>query len=721
MLPKILIMKNKYLLLLRIFLFLLLSLSLITCKKGNNDAGSTPTTPPVADTGNLLNKNVVVIDSTKLILTSDTSQLNKGHLEYSIVGDAPIINVSDIIVGATNGGYIRRVSSISQQQNKITIESKQGTMEDVFKNANFNFTTGMEGLKEARIMSDYSFDISGVNLYKNGPVTIKLNKGLITVGGEWNFNFDFKDSRLQTFLLENKNASFKGQFDFTVTADNTFDIVDTTVTLKRIAKYYTQFVLVGLVPVPVVIYMELELRGNLSASVRSRVDETFSINTNTSMDVGLSYANSQWQNIFTKNSSSSLSINSFNDSIQAKINLGIVPYISFRLYRVAGPYASFGLRELVKGDVSLPAGNWDFYAGAWLQTVVGAKAGIFSKAWVDYNKEWNTDTFYYQTPYKIEKVLGDNQTGTANEFLSEPLKVRVLDNNGHSQSKVPVYFSVTAGGGSVETPTILTDKDGIAQTRLKIGDQNVVQTVEAKIKLGDDNLIIIGPVEFAASANSPKIPTLTTTPVTSVDTSSAVSGGNLTSDGGTTITEKGVCWSTSQNPIITDNKTSDGSGKGNFTSNITGLASKTTYYVRAYATNSVAIAYGNEVSFTSTSLTNYNLMGFGTRNEDIQCGDLDPTLAICALDQSPFNIHLVSNNDVITGYCDFGYGYVWLTTGTITSMSMDLHCVYTDNLGGTDIFDVTGTSSGDGNYTGTYKRVGGGLQQGHFHILISKT
>lgn len=492
--------RSKYFL--GIHCLVVLSLMLINCKKNNQNNNNNNSSPPTVQADSVLNKNVYIIDSTKLILSSDTTSLNQGHLEYNVVGTPPSIKINDVIVGVTNGGYIRKVTSINRQQNKIIIESTQGTMEDVFNNAGFNFTTGMDGLNESREMSEHSFDISGKILYQNGPIAIKLDKGLINVGGDWNFDFDFKDSKLENFLLECKNASFNEQFDFNVTADQAFNLVDTTITLKRVAKYYTKFVTVGFIPVPIVVYMEVELRGKLSASIESKVDETFSMNSNTTMDLGLSYSNAEWKTIYNKTSSSSVAVTKFNDNLKAKLELGLIPYVSFRLYRIAGPYASFGLKELVKGGVTLPAGDWDFYAGAWLQTVVGARAGIFSKSWVDYNKEWNTDTIYYQTPDKIEKSSGDNQTGTANQFLAQPLKVRVLDYKGSGQSKVPVYFTVTAGGGSVETTSILTDKDGYAQTRWKIGDQNVIQTVEAKVKRSDGSLINGSPVEFGASVNS---------------------------------------------------------------------------------------------------------------------------------------------------------------------------------------------------------------------------
>jgi uncharacterized protein (TIGR02145 family) len=92
-------------------------------------------------------------------------------------------------------------------------------------------------------------------------------------------------------------------------------------------------------------------------------------------------------------------------------------------------------------------------------------------------------------------------------------------------------------------------------------------------------------------------PILATNAITTITSTSATSGGTITSDGGVTITAKGVCWSTSSNPTITDSKTSDGIGSGNFTSQLTGLQIGTTYFVRAYATNAKGTSYGNEINF----------------------------------------------------------------------------------------------------------------------------
>ncbi len=98
------------------------------------------------------------------------------------------------------------------------------------------------------------------------------------------------------------------------------------------------------------------------------------------------------------------------------------------------------------------------------------------------------------------------------------------------------------------------------------------------------------------------IPELTTATVTGITQTAAVSGGNITFNGGTEVTERGVCWSTHTGPAVTDSKTTNGPGSGIFSSNITGLTGNTRYYVRAYATNSIGTGYGQEVSFTSGAL-----------------------------------------------------------------------------------------------------------------------
>jgi len=132
-------------------------------------------------------------------------------------------------------------------------------------------------------------------------------------------------------------------------------------------------------------------------------------------------------------------------------------------------------------------------------------------------------------------------------------------------------------------------------------------------------LFIINGCKKKDDSNS--TPALTTSAISNISqTTTANCGGNITSDGGSTVTARGVCWSISQNPTIADSKSSNGTGTGTFTSNITNLTDSTTYYVRAYATNSNGTGYGSNVSFTT-------LQGSGNTVTDIE-GNVYNTVTI---------------------------------------------------------------------------------------------
>lgn len=113
-----------------------------------------------------------------------------------------------------------------------------------------------------------------------------------------------------------------------------------------------------------------------------------------------------------------------------------------------------------------------------------------------------------------------------------------------------------------------------------------------------------------------QLATVTTNSITNVTNTSASCGGAITNEGGTPVTARGICWSTSHNPTVAlPAKTTDGSGTGSFNSSLTGLITGTTYYIRAYATNTLGTAYGNEVGFVATTqptlavLTTLNAVG----------------------------------------------------------------------------------------------------------------
>jgi uncharacterized protein (TIGR02145 family) len=99
------------------------------------------------------------------------------------------------------------------------------------------------------------------------------------------------------------------------------------------------------------------------------------------------------------------------------------------------------------------------------------------------------------------------------------------------------------------------------------------------------------------------LPTLTTNTIANITQTTATCGGAITNNGGATITARGFCWNTTGSPTLADSITSNGTGTGTFINNLSALTPNTTYHVKAYASNSVGTAYGNEVQFTTNPVT----------------------------------------------------------------------------------------------------------------------
>jgi hypothetical protein len=97
-----------------------------------------------------------------------------------------------------------------------------------------------------------------------------------------------------------------------------------------------------------------------------------------------------------------------------------------------------------------------------------------------------------------------------------------------------------------------------------------------------------------------QVPVLTTTEVSTITQIAATIGGEIISDGGSTITARGICWNTSTAPTTSNYKTINGNGLGSFMGTLSGLTANTKYYVRAYATNDKGTTYGNELNFTTS-------------------------------------------------------------------------------------------------------------------------
>ena len=230
----------------------------------------------------------------------------------------------------------------------------------------------------------------------------------------------------------------------------------------------------------------------------------------------------------------------------------------------------------------------------------------------------NINTTYYVRAYATNAVgtgYGEQLTFTTLQNASPTVTTRTLSyisyNSATSGGNVSSSggVNVTARGvvwSTSQNPTI-TNNQGITNDGNGTGSfssslTGLTANTSFYVRAYATNAIGTGYGEqLAFTTEQPILPTVFTTSLSNVTYNSATGGGNVIFDGGTNVTTRGVVWSTSHNPTITNNQgiTNDGSGTGSFSSSLTELNENTTYYVRAYATNSVGTSYGNHGFITT--------------------------------------------------------------------------------------------------------------------------
>ena len=235
--------------------------------------------------------------------------------------------------------------------------------------------------------------------------------------------------------------------------------------------------------------------------------------------------------------------------------------------------------------------------------------------------ELTQNTTYYVRAYAINSVdtaYGNEVSFTTNQLLTLPTVSTtaisaIAENSGESGGNITDNggAAVTASGvcWSTTTNPVATGShttDGATTGTFASSITGLIASTTYYVRAYATNSVGTAygnEITFTTSDVTPVVPTLTTTAATSITQTTATSGGNITDNGGAAVTASGVCWSTTTNPVATGSHTTDGATTGTFASSITGLIASTTYYVRAYATNSVGTAYGNEITFTTSDVT----------------------------------------------------------------------------------------------------------------------
>lgn len=265
-----------------------------------------------------------------------------------------------------------------------------------------------------------------------------------------------------------------------------------------------------------------------------------------------------------------------------------------------------GSTTTVSLDANVPnvfeTGVWQILAGEGgvLVSASNPKSGFTGVAYRDYQLRWTISGVCGTSADEVVvslRPLANVQTGTATATGGTTASVSgMVDSDGGAPvTERGITYSLQSG------PTIAAGKITAGQglgsfsaalTGLSTGLKYYVRAYATNA----------GGTAYGTevSFTTWSAPTVTTNAVTAIQAFGATGGGNVISDGQSAVTERGLVWSTSQQPTLDNNKSSSGSGTGAYSVLLSNLSPKTTYYVRAYAVNAAGTAYGGQVSFTTT-------------------------------------------------------------------------------------------------------------------------
>ncbi len=194
-----------------------------------------------------------------------------------------------------------------------------------------------------------------------------------------------------------------------------------------------------------------------------------------------------------------------------------------------------------------------------------------------------------------------------------------INDAGQRMKGLTINMQLTVHSGSLAGPSVYVEiqsptTDATGVYTLQVGQGTPVSGSFAAINWGASSYFLMvemtpktpisssGPITTGANTFNVGAAVLTTTAATNITNATASSGGTITSDGGSAITARGICYATTANPTLANTSIASGSGVGSFAVSITGLTLSTLYHVRAYATNSLGLTYyGNDLSFTTSA------------------------------------------------------------------------------------------------------------------------
>lgn len=477
------------------------------CQK-DADETPPPTTSP-ADGPLIARDNVVVVDSVRHRLDRTPALLAAGTYRFTDSGGPLSAPVGSVIVGDQGWGFLRKVTAVTVSGNQTTLQTEQASLDDVFSGGTLKLNISSDSLRgKGTATQGFVHNISNVSLPGGGPVTFTLRSGRIELNPNWNIEAGFGPEGTLKAEVAARGGTLTGRYVLNVTAGSAGALPTQTYKVKHFEKKYVRYVPVVILAVPVllpvVVKVNMDLELKYSALVNAGLTRDITVNTTTTFDAGMAYANGRWQGIFSANPTADIALGSRLLGGTTNIQASLGPKVSFQFYDIElGPYVSVAGKGEVKAEWNGLNQDWNLQVDAWLESRAGVTGKILGKKLPDYYGEFtypNPKLTLYKTPASLELTAGNNQTGPASQALPTAVKVRVLDSQGNPELGVRVTFAPAANNGSVSPTTAVTDANGYAQTTWTLGSAVGTQRLSATAKLANGQAIAGAPIDFAAVA-----------------------------------------------------------------------------------------------------------------------------------------------------------------------------------------------------------------------------
>lgn len=457
-----------------------------------------------------IDPNVVVMDTVIVAFVPDSLQQLQGIYQFNCNTPESPLQPGDLIIGTEGEGYLRSIDAYTLQNGVLVTYTHQATLDDLFDDAAFSFEISADSLESRSV--GFNYDIDEIELYQNGPVTLSLSSGNVNMTGDWSGDMEYSLlGGLESFNFGTDNTVLQSNFNFNLTVAQAVELLNGEKSLAE----FTRNVTVLAAGVPVVITLSAELIATYELELSAEAQMNASLSSSLAVNTGFNFSNDQWGSNLDIVPTNTIEFTSPEGQVQAVLKLGLIPQVKMKIYGVVGPYINPGANVEVTGTVASPELNWDIKAEGYGTIQIGIEVGIdidpdedeVLASILGEPETFETDPYQtpsitlYKTPYELELVSGDNQSGEAGEMLADSIIIVVKDTFGISQHNVPVEILVSSGGGSVSESNLLSDDNGRVGITWTLGeDLQVDQELSFIVKNGSNEQVEGSPLIVTTSS-----------------------------------------------------------------------------------------------------------------------------------------------------------------------------------------------------------------------------